>query len=30
MMNAAAPNVGGERIAPTPEAASMPAAFSRG
>ncbi len=30
MMKAAAPRVGGERIAPMPEAASMPPAFSFG
>ena len=30
MMNAAAPSVGGDRIAPIPAAASMPPACSRG
>src|SRR5918996_5890829 len=30
MMNAAAPSVGGDRIAPMPAAASMPPAFSFG
>src|SRR6266536_2678428 len=30
MMNAAAPSVGGDRIAPMPDAASRPPAFSRG
>ena len=30
MMNAAAPSVGGDRIAPMPDAASIPPACSRG
>ena len=30
MMNAAAPSVGGDRIAPMPDAASSPPAFSLG
>ena len=30
MMNAAAPRVGGDRIAPMPEAASTPPAWSGG
>jgi hypothetical protein len=30
MMNAAAPSVGGDRIAPIPAAASIPPAFSLG